>query len=203
MAERDGDDLAARRRRRERVRGERRRASASRPCGPLEARELVGDDERQRRALRPPARAGAPAARAARARRRRRARSGPSASTRARSRRRSATSARGERVLHGWKITTTRGSPAAQRAQQAAGLAGGEPVGDRAGQAHRRAVAHARRVDGDDAVGAQQVLGLVAQDEALERRGQEQHADRRRVHALATLRRAVTPGAASRPPPRC
>ncbi len=45
------------------------------------------------------------------------------------------------------------------------------------GQARQRAVGHARRVDRDDAVGAQEILGLVAQDEAVQRAREQQQAE--------------------------
>ena len=72
--------------------------------------------------------------------------------------------------------------PAAQRAHQAPGLAGGDRVADAERHPREGAVGHPRRVDGDHAVGAQQVLGLVAQDEALQRRGEQQDADRLALH---------------------
>ena len=56
-------------------------------------------------------------------------------------------------------------------------LGGGERVGEAHGQPAERAVGHARGLEGDDAVGAQEVLGLLAQDEALQRAGQQQHGD--------------------------
>jgi hypothetical protein len=65
-----------------------------------------------------------------------------------------------------------------ERSNDPAPLAGGEAVADRRRQPPERSVGQARGVDGDDAARGEQVLGLVAQDEALERRGQQQHADR-------------------------
>jgi hypothetical protein len=53
-----------------------------------------------------------------------------------------------------------------------------QPRGDGRGHPGERPVAHGRRVGGDDALGAQEVLCLVAQDERLERAGEQQQADR-------------------------
>ena len=69
-------------------------------------------------------------------------------------------------------------------------LGGGEAVGDRRRQPQVRAVGHARRLDGDDARGGQQILGLVAQDEGLELAREQQDADRRRLVAARRARRA-------------
>ena len=52
-----------------------------------------------------------------------------------------------------------------------------DAIAQRAGQPRDRAVGHARRIGGDDAVGAQQVAGLVGEDEALQRAGQQQQGD--------------------------
>jgi hypothetical protein len=71
---------------------------------------------------------------------------------------------------------------AAQRAHQTARLARGDAVADGRRHARERAVGHARRIDRDDAVGAQKVLRLVVQDEALQRRGEQQDADRGALH---------------------
>ena len=54
----------------------------------------------------------------------------------------------------------------AQRRRQRLGHAAVDPIGQ------------ARRIDRDDANGAQQVDGLVTQDEALQRAGEQQHAKR-------------------------
>ena len=70
---------------------------------------------------------------------------------------------------------------AAERAQEATRLQRGEPGRRARRQARVGAVRHAARAERDHPRRAQQVLGLVAQDEALERRGQEQHAERRRA----------------------
>ena len=136
------------------------------------AGELVADDEGQRRAAPRRARAAPRGARAAAARRRRRARSGPSARTRARTPGdRVDASPRASGSCSGWKMTTTRRAAAAARCSSR-----------RASQPRRAAPATAARQARERAVGhaaagrrattprrAQQVLGLVAQDEALER----------------------------------
>ena len=157
-------------------------SAASRPAASLEAHELVGDggDERARAAA--AARAAPRGARAAAAARRRRARSGPSASTRARSRARRASIARATGSCSAWKITTTRGVPPRQRAQPPARLEPREPR--RRPRAAARPYAPYGTRPGSTATTprrAQQVLGLVAQDEALERRGQQEDAERRRA----------------------
>ena len=89
-----------------------------------------------------------------------------------------------------WKITTTRGSPRRRRSVRTSRRAwrGGERVAEAERHAREGPVGHPRRVDRDDAVGAQQVVGLVAQDEALQRRGQQQDADRRALHRSQAIR---------------
>jgi hypothetical protein len=62
--------------------------------------------------------------------------------------------------------------------RNAARLAGGQRLGQALREAPERAVRDACRLDRDDAVGAQQVLGLLAQDELLQRARQEQDGDR-------------------------
>ena len=72
---------------------------------------------------------------------------------------------------------------------QPARLGRGQSVGDRRRQPQVGAVGDARRLDRDDARGAQQVLGLVAQDELLELAREQQDADRRRLVAGRPARR--------------
>ena len=120
-----------------------------------------------------PARAAPRAARASTARRRRPPRSGPSARTRARP----AVAARAARCASGhctgWKIATARRSPPSARSSRRA-VPRGEPVAQRRRQPRDRAVGDARRIGGDDAVGAQQVARLVGEDEPLQRSRAEQ-----------------------------
>ena len=62
-----------------------------------------------------------------------------------------------------------------ERAAQPAGLAAPHADRDRVGHPAERAVGHARGLERDDARRLEQVARRLAQDEALERRGQEQH----------------------------
>jgi hypothetical protein len=71
---------------------------------------------------------------------------------------------------------------AAQRAHEAPSLARRDGVADPERHPRERAIGHPRGIHGDHAVGAQQVLGLVAQDEALQWRGEQQDADRLALH---------------------
>ena len=78
----------------------------------------------------------------------------------------------------GWKITIAArhaGQPQPPR------LLAARPSPTEAGQPQVGAVGHPRGLDGDDARRAQQVLGLVAQDEPLERAREQQDRDRRRL----------------------
>ena len=69
----------------------------------------------------------------------------------------------------------------------------GDAIAQRAGQPRDRAVGDARRIGGHDAVGAQQVAGLVGEDEPLQRARQQQEGTRIR-HA-----RTVASGADAQP----
>ena len=86
----------------------------------------------------------------------------------------------------GWKITTTRGLPASPRSIRPATVrATAAPAAASRGEARPRPVRHAPRPDRHHAVGAQQVLGLVAQDEAVERAWEQQQAERVGGHPVA------------------
>ena len=60
----------------------------------------------------------------------------------------------------------------------AARLDHGEAVGERLPEPRGAAVGQPRRIDGGHARGGEQVLGALAQRERLQRRGQQQHAQR-------------------------
>jgi hypothetical protein len=70
---------------------------------------------------------------------------------------------------------------ALQRLEQALGHPARQRVAQPVRQAGQRAVGDPRWVDGHDAVGAQQVLGLLAQDEGVQLAREQQQAERSKV----------------------
>jgi hypothetical protein len=79
----------------------------------------------------------------------------------------------GERHLEGMEDDDRCGL-AGKRPEQAAGLTAPEAEPERGGEAADRAVGHTRRLDGEGARRLEQVFGLVAQDEGLQRARQQE-----------------------------
>ena len=102
-----------------------------------------------------------------------------------------ATTARAKGSWKGWNIIATTGLAVQAQTPR---LRRGEGVAEPVGQAAQRAVGHPRRVHPDDPGGAQEVLPLVVEDEALDRARHEEQGDRRGRGICGQSRRQRTRG---------